>query len=101
MFCQITLSDHTKQANITFTDIYIFDIDKSGSVINMRPSRAKYTDVLDVHTCLEKWRFSGFPDHTVFHVEFTWKHAVGWTQMRISGKDFSQTTILRREDSSD
>lgn len=93
-FCDIPISDHLKQANTTFTDVYTFKVDKSGKAVQLRGSRAEFTKLEDIEACLSLWKLNGFANETVFHVEFSWKHGIGWTQMRISSKDFSQVTII-------
>jgi hypothetical protein len=91
-FCKPALSDQQKQANLSFTDIYSFRLDESGAPTSIKPYQAKYTKIDDFKACVKDWKFSGFPQEALLHVELTWKHAVGWTRMRISSKDFSQIT---------
>ena len=96
-FCHIPLPDHLKQANITFTDVYAFKLSKIGIPVDIKKFRAKYTKIEDVENCVQKWQFNGFAEGSIFHVEFSWKHGLGWIKMRISSKNFSQITVLRKD----
>ena len=92
--CFLNLADHTKQGNITFTDSYSFKIGDNNQPTEVKAFRAKFTDVNDVASCLSEWRLIGFPAQTKFHVEFSWRHSVGWNSMRISTKNYAQVTII-------
>ncbi len=92
-FCQLSLSDEMKQSYLSFTDTYSFKIDDNGIPVEIRKAQAKYTNEEEVKACLEEWKLKGFASGATFHVEFSWKHGIGWVQMRISSKNFSQITI--------
>jgi hypothetical protein len=97
-FCQLSLSEYLRQANLSFTDSYVFKIDVGGKPVEIRNSRSKYTNEEEAVSCISTWKFSGIAPNSVFHVYFSWKHGVGWTQMEIKGKEFSQKTILADRD---
>ncbi len=92
-FCQLTVSDSFFQLNISFTEAYSFKVNDEGKPVDIKKLYAKYVKVDEVSDCLSSWKFSGFPKDTRFQVYFTWKHAIGWTQMKIRTKNFTQTTI--------
>jgi hypothetical protein len=92
-FCQPSLSEDLKQSSLSFTDIYSFKIDESGSPIEIKSFRAGYTNVEEIKDCLKEWKLKGFITGAIFHVELSWKHGVGWMRMRISTNNFSQVTI--------
>ena len=93
-FCQASIADEIKQANVTFTEIYPFNISKTGAPSDVRAVKVRFTRLEEIAACLKEWRFKGFDEGSICHVEFSWKHGIGWVQMRISGKNFSQQTIL-------
>lgn len=92
-FCQLSLSDELKQSNISFTDGFTFRIDNNGTPLKLTRILGKYTDNAQVKSCLNNWRFSGFGENSRFSVYFSWKHGIGWTQMRITSKDFTQIMV--------
>jgi hypothetical protein len=92
-FCHLSLSDDLKHSNTSFTDGFTFKIDQNGKPFDIKRVLGKYVDESEVKSCLENWKLSGFAENSRFSVYFSWKHGVGWTQMRISGKDFSQVVV--------
>jgi|SRR5215510_8232328 len=93
-FCQVSIADEIKQANMTFTEIYSFKISKTGAPSDVSAVKVRFTRLEDIVDCLKEWRFKGFDEGSICHVEFSWKHGIGWVQMRISSKNYSQQTIL-------
>jgi hypothetical protein len=93
-FCQAGVADEVKQANMTFTETYSLSISKTGAPSDVRAVKARFTRLEEVVDCLKEWRFKGFDEGSTCHVELGWKHGIGWAQMRISCKNFSQQTIL-------
>lgn len=94
----IATSRKYKTRKQTFTDIYYFELDEEGTPKDIEKKEVKFTKLQDVEECLIDWKLKGFARDSNFRVEFTWKHAIGWTQMRVINKDFSQT-IVNSEDS--
>lgn len=92
-FCQLSLSEELMQSNISFTEGFTFKIDKNGKPIDIKRTLGKYVEEEQVKSCLDNWKFSGFVENSRFSVYFSWKHGVGWTQMRITNKDFSQVVV--------
>lgn len=92
-FCQLSLSEELKQSNISFTDGFTFKLDKNGKPFDIERTLGKYVEEEQVKSCLDSWKFSGFAENSRVSVYFSWKHGVGWTQMRITSKDFSQVIV--------
>lgn len=92
-FCRLSLSEELKQSNISFTDGFTFRLDKDGKPIDVKRTLGKYVEEEQVKSCLDNWKFSGFAENSRVSVYFSWKHGVGWTQMRITSKDFSQVVV--------
>jgi len=93
-FCQVSVADEIKQANMTFTETYSLSISKTGAPSGVRAVKVRFTRLEEIVDCLKEWRFKGFDEGSTCHAEFSWKHGIGWAQMRISCKNFSQQTIL-------
>ena len=89
-FCQLSLSERLKHANLSFTDGFVFKVDKNGKPVEIRRILGKWVDDQEVVSCVSKWQFSGFEEDSRVIVTFGWKHGVGWTGMRVVSKDFSQ-----------
>lgn len=92
-FCQLSLSEELKQSNVSFTDGFTFKIDKNGKPIDIKRTLGKYVKEEQVKSCLDNWKFSGFAENSRVSVYFTWKHGVGWIQMRVISKDFAQVVV--------
>ena len=91
-FCKLSLSEHTKQANITFTNRFFFRIDSNGKLLKMRRLGGyDFINDVEVKDCINDWKFEGFTENTSFIIEITWQHAVGWLPMKIRSKDYSKT----------
>ncbi|MEZ5421911.1 MAG: hypothetical protein R2682_02295 [Pyrinomonadaceae bacterium] len=70
-FCDLSLSEQTKDGNITFTDSYAFRVGSDNSPKDIKPFKAKFTQLKDVEACLQDWKLVGFSSNSVFHVEFS------------------------------
>ena len=92
-FCRLALSEELKQSNVSFTDGFTFKLDKDGKPIDIKRTLGKYVEEEQVRTCLDNWKFSGFSENSRVSVYFSWKHGVGWTQMRITSRNFSQIVV--------
>ena len=93
-FCQLSLSEDLKQSNLSFTDGFTFKLDKHGRPVGVKRTLGKYVKEEQVRSCLDNWKFSGFAENSRVSVYFSWKHGVGWTQMRITSKDFARVVVV-------
>jgi hypothetical protein len=100
-FCQLSLSDELMQSNISFMEGFSFKVDKNGKSIDVKRILGKYVDEEQVSNCLTKWQFSGFAENSRVSVYFSWKHGLGWTQMKIISKDFSEVVTNGSKSCSD
>lgn len=96
-FCQFSVSEQLMQTSISFTEIYTFTLDQNGKALGVKRVSGQYLDQQEVTTCIRKWEFSGFAPTSRVTVSFTWKHAEGWTEMKVISKDFIQTTLLGKQ----
>ena len=90
-FCKISLSEHTIQSNITFSNRYFFRIG-----INNRPIKISriigydFIDDEEVKECVNGWTFKNFAENTSVIIEISWQHGVGWQPIQIRSKGFSK-----------
>jgi hypothetical protein len=92
LFCKLSLSEHTKQSNITFTNRYFFRIDSNGKPLKIsRVSGYDFISDDEVRDCINDWKFEGFTENTSFIIEIAWQHGVGWMPMKIRSKGYSKT----------
>lgn len=89
--CRLPVESEVNETNTNFTDSYKFRISKDGKPIKVESFQSRFTDVRDVISCLSDWKFTGFSEKSFFFVYFKWEHGVGWSEMRVFSKNFSQT----------
>jgi hypothetical protein len=94
-FCNLSVGKEVNESNTYFTDSYKFRLDQDGLPKEIVAHQAKFTRVEDVTACLADWKFKGFARPSLFIVFFKWDHGVGWSEMRIGTKGFSQTITQR------
>lgn len=92
-FCQFPMSREIMQANLGFREIISFQVDGDGRPFAIKKILGKYLSEDAVRQCISKWSFAGAESNSRFTVSFSWEHGVGWTRMRITGKNFSQVTL--------
>jgi hypothetical protein len=96
-FCQFSVGDDIKQAHTSFTVGYSFRLDESGKPKNITRILGSQLSDEQVSACISGWQFSnGVPDSLVT-AYFRWEHAIGWTELKVSGKDFSQKIKIEGE----
>lgn len=88
--CELTLSENQKQANLSFTDGFVFMVNSNGSLDYVGRNIGNHVSEDEVRSCVTDWKFSGFPTQSKVRLYFGWEHGVGWTQMEIQTKLFSQ-----------
>jgi hypothetical protein len=93
-FCQFSLSEQLIQTSISFSEVYTFTLDENGKARGIKRVSGDYVDLQEVTGCINRWEFSGFAPKSRVTVSFTWRHAVGWIEMKVISKDFTQTTLL-------
>jgi len=90
-FCQFELSDNIKQPHIDFTEAYIFRIGPEGAPAKISRVLGNILNVDAVYRCMSNWRFRGLPKNSALTAYFRWENGMGWTQLRVVSKQFSQT----------
>lgn len=89
-FCNFDLPRNIKVANATFDIVYSFEVDEEGRPVRITKVNDKYVGEGTVASCMESWRFHGIKNGTRMVALFQWRHGEGWTNINISGPDFSQ-----------
>jgi len=89
--CEFSIKEAYIQANVTFSDGFIFKIDKKGKPFDIK--RLIGNDLIDEEAseCLSRWKFEGFKENTRLTSTFTWKHGVGWYPIKIYNREFSRS----------
>ncbi len=93
--CNFRLDDSYMQANLNFTQSYIFTLDSNGTPDNVVRILGKEEYVPDeaANACMKNWKFDGFSKGMRFAVSFGWVHGIGWTHASIVGNGFSQKIV--------
>lgn len=89
-FCQFSLSDEIKDGNSSFTVGYSFKLDDKGKPKDIKKILGDQLSDEKVISCLSGWHFSDVAYDSLITVFFRWEHAIGWTELTVSGKDFFQ-----------
>jgi hypothetical protein len=89
-FCNFELPRNVKIANASFNLIYSFEVNEEGGPIKITKVKGDYVGEAMVVSCLEGWRFHGCKKGAPLVVIFQWQHGHGWTEISITGPDFSQ-----------
>lgn len=96
-FCQFSLNGDLKKAHTSFTVGYSFRIDENGKPKELNKIIGDQLSDEQVSNCISKWRFSNIDPKSMVTVFFRWEHAKGWTELKVSGKDFSQKVRINGE----
>src|SRR5258708_30563523 len=91
-FCNFELPSAIVRGNATFTAVYAFDVDSSGTPQNVHAVEKGFAKSEDVQKCITDWKL---PDYSHKHLvaSLDWGHAIGWTKWGISGD--GETGIIR------
>lgn len=84
--CQISVSPEAKEAN--FVALYSFDVE-AGKPVNILRVKNDFLPDDDFVACISRWKLPSVRGKA--QAEFSYKHAVGWTEITVSGKDFRKT----------
>ncbi len=90
-FCNLSVNEEVNQANTHFTNRYRFRITEEGKPTSISVANSKFVKLEDIEACLTDWKFVGFSKKNLFVLYLKWEHGVGWSEMKIISKDFSQT----------
>lgn len=90
-FCQFSLSEDIKAAHESFSVAYTFRLDEEGKPKEIRRVRNSQLGDGPVIACISRWRFTNVAPNSAVVAHFWWEHGVGWTELRVAGKGFTQT----------
>jgi hypothetical protein len=92
-FCNFELPSAIVRGNATFTAVYAFDVNSSGTPQNVQAVEKAFVKSEDAQKCITDWKL---PDYSHKHLvaSFEWRHAIGWTKLGISGEGVSLTIRL-------
>ena len=89
-FCNFDLPRNIKIANANFNVVYSFEINEDGHPVKITKVKDDHVGEAAVASCLSGWRFHGSKKDAHMAVVFQWQHGDGWTEISITGPDFSQ-----------
>lgn len=96
--CYVDIPNIYKIGNCSFSPIVIFDVDKNGIPQNMNliaGGRFVFADKL--FACMKKWRIPSLIEKKRIAAVWHWKHARGWTSLKISADGYCQTIKIMNE----
>ena len=96
-FCQFKLGRDLKEAHASFTVGYAFKLGADGKPRNVRKLLGDELSVEQAAECIAKWQFRNAAPNSLVTAYFRWDHGVGWTELKVSGKNFSQTIKIEGE----
>ncbi len=94
--CSLTLPETLKQARANFSIIYSLQLDNTGAVSRLIKIQDDFVGKENVLSCVSDWRFRGLPDGAKLIATFKWKHAKGWVEVSVVGKEFSQIMRIKQ-----
>jgi len=90
-FCNLLPAESVQQSNTSFTEIFRFKLSDTGTPSPAVRVHGEYLTVADVTKCVRTWKFRNFEAGESFLVAFRWEHGGGWTELRITSRDYSAT----------
>jgi hypothetical protein len=96
-FCQLSVSDDDKNAHMSFTVGYSFRLDENGKPREIKKILGSQLNDEQAFACISRWQFPKGASDSLMTAYFRWEHAVGWTELKVSGKDFSQKVKIEGE----
>src|SRR5258708_39284783 len=91
-FCNFELPSAIVRGNATFTAVYAFDVDSSGTPQNVHAVEKAFAKSEDVQKCITNWKLPDY-SHTHLVPSFERRPAVGWRKLGISWRGI--TTPIR------
>lgn len=88
--CNISMPRAAQEAD--FVAIYKFEI-KNDKPINIVKIKNEFLPDRDFTNCMSQWRLRSFKDAGI--AQFFYKHAVGWTEIRISDSKIDKSFPLQ------
>ena len=96
-FCNFELPRTVKIANANFNVVYSFEVNEEGHPVKITKVKDDHVGQATVASCLSGWRFQGSRKDAHMAVVFQWQHGAGWTEISITGPDFSQKIKISGE----
>ena len=90
-FCDLAPAESVQQSNTSFTEIFRFKLSDTGAPSPAARVHGEYLSVTEVTKCVRTWKFRNFEPGDSFLIAFRWEHGTGWTELRITSRDYSAT----------
>ena len=90
-FCELAPPESVQQENTNFTEMFRFKLSDTGAPLSAVRLRGEFINANDVSKCVRTWKFHNFAAGDSFLIALRWEHPEGWTELRITSKDYSAT----------
>jgi hypothetical protein len=81
--CDISVPKEIAQANASFVVVFAVQVDEDGRLIKVDKATNDFLSDVPFVSCMTHWILPR--NSRALAVTFTWKHALGWTEIAISG----------------
>jgi hypothetical protein len=99
-FCELSPPEAVKQDNTNFTEMFRFKLSDTGVPLSAVRLRGEFIAASDVSKCVRTWKFHNFEPGDSFLIALRWEHPQGWTELRITSRDYSATFPKKEPQSS-
>lgn len=90
-FCELAPPESVQQENTSFTEMFRFKLSDTGAPLPAVRLRGEFISANDFSKCVRTWKFHNFAAGDSFLIALRWEHPQGWTELRITSKDYSAT----------
>lgn len=88
-FCELAPPESVQQENTNFTEMFRFKLSDTGAPMPAVRLRGEHINASEVTKCIKTWKFRNFEPGDSFLIAFRWEHGPGWTELRITSRDYS------------
>ena len=99
-FCELSPPETVKQENTNFTEMFRFKLSDTGVPLAAVRLRGEFIAAGDVTKCIRTWKFHNFEPGDSFLIALRWEHPQGWTELRITSRDYTATFPKKEPQSS-
>ena len=90
-FCELAPPESVQQEKTNFTEMFRFKLSDTGAPLPAVRLRGEFINASDFSKCVRTWKFHNFAAGDSFLIALRWEHPEGWTELRITSKDYSAT----------
>ena len=90
-FCELAPPESVQQEKTNFTEMFRFKLSDTGAPLPAVRLSGEFINANDFSKCVRTWKFHNFTAGDSFLIALRWEHPDGWTELRITSKDYSAT----------